>query len=412
MKRCPKCNRTFPDENQKFCTFDGGLLIAAPAFDPNITIRATAADVETYVEPSDDGVTSRQLPPPNERPETGQPPLDPNETIMASAPTTMFQRPTGPTGNATSADLSRAPSRPSVPLGATTASPAAPSPQRQAPSAPLPAKKKGSKLPWILAALFVLLLIGGGAIAAVFFVVVKPRLEQFAGQPETPQRPPTTTSEETNKNATATNTPVAETKTETDTFIPPADAQKFTNSKDNLDGKLAEHYVDFYFHYPGSWQSDANAGVAGASNFARVFKTVKDGTEEYTPESVAVSWYNSNGTYDTDVSIFPSRVESLSAQLSKSLPNYKKVSEGPTLVNSLKAYDFHFTGVSKDPERGDLPYWGRAIFIPPSNENEKSGVAIIMLATARASEVKSEEDVGVKGDMSLILDSFRLGRKD
>jgi hypothetical protein len=411
MKRCPKCNRTFPDENQKFCTFDGGLLIAAPAFDPNITIRATAADVETYVEPSDDGVTSRQLPDVSERPGTSQQrPLDPNETIMASAPTAVFQRPTGPTGNATSADLSsHVPSRQSVPVGAVTASP---SPNRQAASAPLPVKKKGSKLPWILAALFVVLLLGGGVIAAVFFVVVKPRLEQFATHPgEAPQKPPVTSTEETNKNGSATTPPVTETKSETDTFVPPADAQKFTNSKDSLDGKLAEHYIDFYFHYPASWQSDPNAGIAGASNFARVFKTVKEGAQEYTPESVAVSWYNSNGTYDTDVSIFPSRVDSLSAQLSKSLPNYKKVSEGPTLVNSLKAYDFHFTGVSKDAESGDLPYWGRAIFIPPSDENEKSGVAIIMLATARAADVKNEDDVGVKGDMSLILDSFRLGKK-
>ncbi len=39
MKSCPKCNRTFPDEGQKFCTFDGGLLIAPQTFDPNATIR-------------------------------------------------------------------------------------------------------------------------------------------------------------------------------------------------------------------------------------------------------------------------------------------------------------------------------------------------------------------------------------
>ena len=46
MKRCPKCSRTFPDENQKFCTFDGGLLRADQApFDPNLTVRATAKDI-------------------------------------------------------------------------------------------------------------------------------------------------------------------------------------------------------------------------------------------------------------------------------------------------------------------------------------------------------------------------------
>ena len=46
MKSCPKCNRTFPDEGQKFCTFDGGLLIAPQTFDPNATIRATSMDLE------------------------------------------------------------------------------------------------------------------------------------------------------------------------------------------------------------------------------------------------------------------------------------------------------------------------------------------------------------------------------
>ena len=45
MKSCPKCNRTFPDEGQKFCTFDGGLLIAPQTFDPNATMRATSIDL-------------------------------------------------------------------------------------------------------------------------------------------------------------------------------------------------------------------------------------------------------------------------------------------------------------------------------------------------------------------------------
>jgi hypothetical protein len=413
MKRCPKCNRTFPDENQKFCTFDGGLLISSATFDPNMTIRATAADVETYTqETTKESATSRDLPtvisavppqPPSQPP--NQPPdIDPNETMMASAPTAVFPRNTGPTNYPTSTNL-QPPPRPSVPLGAVTAS--TPLPPRPRQSTPLPAKKK-SKLPWVLAALFVLFLLGGGALAAVFFVVVKPRLEHLR-EPVVAEAPKTTSTEETNKNASSEKKvePVVE-----DTFVPPPGAAKFENSGDKLDGKLAEHYLDFHFYYPGSWQSDPNAGVAGASNFARVFKTVKEGTEEYTPESVAISWYNSTGTYDGDVSVFPSRVESLSAQLAKSLPNYKKVSEGPTLVNSLKSYDFHFTGVSKQEGQQDLPYWGRAIFIPPGKENEKSGVTIIMLATGQATGIKNEDDVGAKGEMQLILDSFRFGKKE
>ena len=98
MKRCPKCSRTFPDENQKFCTVDGGLLISDPVFDPNVTIRATAADVAPPLRPKhEDAATSRELP-------------DLNATIasMANAPTVAFPRNTGPTGSTTASNMSPA----------------------------------------------------------------------------------------------------------------------------------------------------------------------------------------------------------------------------------------------------------------------------------------------------------------
>src|SRR5918995_177757 len=44
MKRCPKCNRTYPDDNQKFCTLDGSSLVSADqGFDPNATILSTSS---------------------------------------------------------------------------------------------------------------------------------------------------------------------------------------------------------------------------------------------------------------------------------------------------------------------------------------------------------------------------------
>jgi hypothetical protein len=408
MKRCPKCNRTFPDENQKFCTFDGGLLIGQPAFDPNVTIRATAAEVELppAEPPRPAKSTSRELPS-IER--ASRRDFNPNETIAASAPTAFFPR--SPGGNQTSANLPPPPPPP-VNVGAITASSALSQPAVPSAAAVPPAKK--SKLPWILGALLVLLLLGGGGLAAVFFVVVKPRLEEMSQPRVQTEPPPTVTAEQPNSNVTAEASPAEETKTaETaETYVPPADARSFANSKDNLDGKLAEQYVDFHFYYPGSWQTDPQAGIRGASNFVRVFKTAKDETGEYTPESVAVSWYTSTGTYESDVSVFPSRVRALSSQLAKSLPNYRKVSEGPTQVNSLKAYEFHFTGVSNEPDQGELPYWGRVIFIPPGVEGQKTGVSIIMLATSKAEGVTSEADVGVKGEMPIMLESFRFGRKD
>lgn len=411
MKRCPKCNRTFPDENQKFCTFDGGLLIAQPAFDPNMTIRATAAEVELPPNepPRPAKSTSRELP--NIERTSNRRDFNPDETIAASAPTAFFPR--GTSGNQTSANLPPPPPPPAN-IGVTTASSALP--KSAAPSAPLPVPKEKSKLPWILAGLLLLLLLGGGGLAAVFFVVVKPRLDEMT-QPRVEMATPTPIPSEqpsANKPTEAPSTEEAKANATPviDTYVPPADAKRFANSKEKLDGKLAEQYVDFYFYYPGSWQTDPKAGVRGASNFARVFKSVKDAAGNYTPESVAISWYTSNGTYDSDTSIFPSRVQALSAQLGKSLPNYRKLSEGPTDVNSIKAYQFHFTGVSNESDQGELPYWGRVIFIPPGIEGQKTGVTIIMLATSRADGINSEEDIGVRGDMPIILESFRFGRKE
>ena len=150
MKRCPKCNRSFPDESQKFCTVDGGLLIAEPTFDPNATMRATSADLGLPTETlSSQAATSRKLP-------------DMAETILSTpAPatgSTSKPLPTADTEAPTSAPL---PAMPESPATAETGSLA-------------PAKKK-SKLPLVLGILAVLLILGIGGLAAAFFFVIKPR---------------------------------------------------------------------------------------------------------------------------------------------------------------------------------------------------------------------------------------------
>src|ERR687897_1433962 len=99
MKSCPKCNRTFPDEGQKFCTFDGGLLIAPQTFDPNATMRATSIDLNA---PASERPTSRDLP-------------DQNATIIENYPATVaLPRNTGPTTTGT-ADMSKPPVIPPTP---------------------------------------------------------------------------------------------------------------------------------------------------------------------------------------------------------------------------------------------------------------------------------------------------------
>src|SRR3982074_2963518 len=94
MKRCPKCSRTFPDDNQKFCTIDGGLLVPGDKpFDPNATIQSTTAPVTPPP-----AVTS----PPAKKQEP-----DFGATIATSswAPTAVLPKKTGPTGSVTAANV-------------------------------------------------------------------------------------------------------------------------------------------------------------------------------------------------------------------------------------------------------------------------------------------------------------------
>ena len=417
MKSCPKCNRTFPDEGQKFCTFDGGLLIAPQTFDPNATIRATSIDLNAA---ASERPTSRDLP-------------DPNATIIENYPATVaLPRNTGPTTGPTgttpnTSDIARppaapppAPPPPPPPVAAAPPPPEPPQPvtaevpvvqpspvvATPAPSAPLPAPpvaKKKSKVPLIIGALLLLLLLGGGALAGLFFFVVKPRLDQMAAE-RNPERP-------VNVNlSTPTPAGTVETPTPTpeETYKPPAGTVQFVNSNEKLDGKLAEHYLDFSFYYPEKWTRDPKAGVAGASNFVKVDRMLPP---NFTQENFAVGWYTSTGTFVSDLPNFPQRVEEISKSLSKIITGYKKVSEGPTKVNSMDAYEFRWEGVSPGTDRGDLNLWGRVIFLPSGKEGDTTGATLSMLCTNLAGELSSVDDVGVRGEAPVILDSFRFGKK-
>jgi hypothetical protein len=189
-------------------------------------------------------------------------------------------------------------------------------------------------------------------------------------------------------------------------YSPPADAVQFVNSKGKLDGKLAEHYVDFSFYYPQNWQKDPKAGVAGAVNFAKVERRLPP---DFTQENFAVGWYSSAGSTDGDRAAFPGLAANLSSQFARGFQEYKKVSEGPTKAGEYDGYEFRFESISRNTEHGDIKIWGRVIFLPPT-DGGKNGVTLLMLATSLAPELKTVNDVGVKGELPMMLESFRFGK--
>lgn len=399
MKRCQKCNRTYPDDNQKFCTTDGGLLLSADqSFDPNATIQGNAVNMGF---------------PPAAPPQN--PTVDLNATIASSpdAETAVLPRNTGPTGAPTFVHQVSAPLPPPASQPGQASMPPPPvatAPQQHSaplPSAPLPQAKKKSKLPLILGIVAVLLVLGAGALVAAFFLVIKPRLDAAQNGPiiTRTDRGPRDENLNSNSNTTPADTTAPPPESE---FIPPSGSVQFQNSASNLDGKLAEHYFDFSFYYPRTWTVDPKAGVAGASNFAKVERKLPG---DLTQENFAVGWYTSKGTVDADGPTFPQLVEVLGTNLAKGFPGYRKVSEGPTKVNKLDGYEFRFVSTTTVPQKGEVQLWGRVVFLPTGVSGDQTGATLIFLATSLAPELSGVEDVGEKGEMPVILESFRFGKK-
>lgn len=462
MKRCPKCNRTYQDDNQKFCTVDGGRLESETTADSNYglgpTVITNQADLNLPpAEPKppapDLNKTMASQPPPKTGEiRSGDTGPATNRTIAASfqpadlptltptpppSPTAAPPRDYQPTPEHQQRQQQQPPSsypqqqqqqpppayqqqqyqqhyQPQQQQPAASASgpashmPQASHPQAQhAPSAAAATTtRKGSRLPLILGAVALLLLAGA---AAYYFLVLNKKDDATANTNANANTASTNANANANANVTA-NTNVnanttanANTSTEPPPFDPPPDTTQFVNSQTNLSGKIAEHFLPFSFYYPDSWELDSSV-AAGGTYFVRVERKLPP---DFTQERLAVGWYESNGTYDADKSLFPTLAEATSARL-KNLPGYEKLSEGPTKVNSMNAYEFRFKGLTKNTEKGDITFWGRIIFLPPGVEGRKNGLQLTILTSSLAEELTGIEDVGVKGELPVILESFRL----
>ena len=264
-------------------------------------------------------------------------------------------------------------------------------------------RRKSSRMPLIIGLIVVVLL--GGAAAWYFLIYKKGEAVANSNANVANANANANTTANTNDNSNTT----ANANTGVPPYTPPPNSTQFVNTSAGLDGKLAENYSGFSFYYPNTWEKDAQAGVAGASNFVQVERRLPP---DFTQENFAVSWYKSKGTFEADSEgIFEQAVALSKEKFSKTLPEFEVVSEGETTVNGIKGYEFRFQGVAKGTEKGDVTFWGRVVFLPPGKEGQTNGLQLLMLTTSLAPELTSVNDVGVKGELPLILNSFRMESK-
>ena len=176
-----------------------------------------------------------------------------------------------------------------------------------------------------------------------------------------------------------------------------ASTTSYQNASSRFIGKLQANYVNFTFDYPNSWKRDSEAGKGTSPNFVKIERRSDD---DITLENFAV------GFFTGQKELMQKLAAQLSNQLKPGFPGYRKVSEGPTTVGSYDGYEFRFTSHSDKSARGDLDIWGRAILLPGTED--RKGAVLLMLATSASPEVKGVEDVGEKGELPIILNSFKF----
>jgi serine/threonine protein kinase len=201
----------------------------------------------------------------------------------------------------------------------------------------------------------------------------------------------------------------------TDTEMPPQprnipqppNTSFYQNSKQNLRGDLLRNFVGFTMYYPKDWKVNGpqpSETATGRGKFIDISRETPDGRMK---EQMLISYYPSKGTFNLDSDKFPQLIKEANETLKKLLPGYQMVSESEIKLNGdWRAYELKFQGGGTSPSGEKLIVWGRRLYIPAARPGVRNGFEITMLATSLADEVRSVDDVGVRGELAQVLYSF------
>ena len=191
------------------------------------------------------------------------------------------------------------------------------------------------------------------------------------------------------------------------TIAQPPDTNYYQNQKENLKGDLLHNFVAFSIYYPKDWKVNGPAESSDAKvrgKFLDISRSSRDGRLK---EQMLISYYPSKGTFVDDADRFHEMVAETNDTLRKILPNYQMVSEGEVRFNgNWRAYEVKFQGGGTSGPGNRLVVWGRRLFIPLERSGVRDGFEITMLATSASEDVRGVDDLGVRGELAAILNSF------
>jgi hypothetical protein len=173
----------------------------------------------------------------------------------------------------------------------------------------------------------------------------------------------------------------------------------YTNVRENLPAGLRPNFVAFSFDYPPSFVLQPQ----GKINFVKVEKYAPIGKEN-TAENFAVGYASFTPADAESAPLYEKLLDDLGPQLARSFHNYKELKRVPETVGGVKSRAALFQADFNDP--GNTQLWGKTIVVHPPGKEK--GVTILLLGTSLSRDIKSADDLGVKGESAEILRSFRF----
>jgi hypothetical protein len=182
------------------------------------------------------------------------------------------------------------------------------------------------------------------------------------------------------------------------------ETRTYTNAREGLIPKLAENFVPFSFEYPATWKVLERGDQSDDVNFVKVERGTPDG---FTSENFAVGYLSLPPGTARNPAVLGQVMDAFEAQFSTGFPNYRRLSDDRATVGGREATGFRFAAHAENTPRGPVDLWGRILLLPG---DDGRGVVLMMIGTPIESVLRGPEDVGEKGDLPVILRSFRMGQ--
>jgi len=174
----------------------------------------------------------------------------------------------------------------------------------------------------------------------------------------------------------------------------------FVSKRDAIPASLKDHFIPFAFHYP-----DAFTAVPDESAYIKIEK--REGTTSVA--GFAVTHISIPSPKAEGATFYPAMMKEMSQRLGAKVSGYEELSQSSASFKSPHPYydgwDMHWLS-HDDAAPGNVDFYGRVLFLRESKGSP--GVMITMIARASDPAITGAMDVGERGDLALILQSFRL----